>query len=219
MAPTRSAFQRELEELYQQLLHMGGIVEQQIAEGVASLVDKDGALAQQVIDRDATVDKLQYNIEDRCVSLIARQQPLAKDLRMIFTAIKLATDLERISDLAVNIAEIAKLLLEEEYVKPLIDIPRMAEIAQRMTKQALDAYVEGDEETARSLFPLEKEMDSLWDQVFRELLLIMMQDPKTVAQATYLLLVARHLERIGDHATNIGELVIYEVSGDRIRLN
>lgn len=219
MAPTRSAFQRELEELYQQLLHMGGIVEQQIAEGVASLVDKDGALAQQVIDRDATVDKLQYNIEDRCVSLIARQQPLAKDLRMIFTAIKLATDLERISDLAVNIAEIAKLLLEEEYVKPLIDIPRMAEIAQRMTKQALDAYVEGDEETARSLFPLEKEMDSLWDQVFRELLLIMMQDPKTVARATYLLLVARHLERIGDHATNIGELVIYEVSGDRIRLN
>lgn len=219
MSPTRSAFQRELEELYQQLLHMGGIVEQQIAEGVASLVEKNGALAQKVVDRDAEVDKLQYDIEDRCVSLIARQQPLAKDLRMIFTAIKLATDLERISDLAVNIAEVAKLLLKEKYVKPLIDIPRMTEIAQQMTKQALDAYVEGDEETARSLFPLEKEMDSLWDQVFRELLLIMMQDPKTVAQATYLLLVARHLERIGDHATNIGELVIYEVSGDRIRLN
>lgn len=219
MVPTRTAFQGELEALQRQLLYMGGLVEGQIAEAVAALVHKDGTLAQQVMDRDEAVDRLQLEIEDRCVSLIARQQPLAKDLRMIFAAIKLATDLERISDLAVNVAEIAQGLLKEPYIKPLIDIPRMAEIAQRMTRQALDAYVGGSEEKAEGLFSMEKEMDSLWDQVFRELLLIMMQDPKTVSQATYLLLVARHLERVGDHATNIGELVIYEVSGNRIRLN
>jgi phosphate transport system protein len=219
MASARSVFTRELEELHRQLLYMGGIVEQQIAEGVASLVKKDGTAAEQVIKRDETVNELQNKVEDQCISLIVRQQPLATDLRRIFAAIKLATDLERISDLAVNIAQITISLIQEPYIKPLIDIPRMGEIAKKMTKQALDAYVQGSQELAEGLFQLEEEMDSLRDQVFRELLLIMMQEPKTVAQATYLLLVARHLERIGDHTTNIGEMVIYQATGERVKLN
>lgn len=219
MSSTRTAFDRELNELHQELLYMGGIVEQQISEGIASLVKKDRSLAAKVIKKDAEVNELQYLIEDKSISLIARQQPLAKDLRMIFAAIKLTTDLERISDLAVNIAQITLSLLDEPYVKPLVDIPLMGEIAKQMTKQALDAYVQGDEKLATVLFQMEEEMDRLRDQVFQELLVIMMKEPKTIVQAIYLLLVTRHLERIGDHTTNIGEMVIYEATGKRVKLN
>lgn len=219
MSTIRSSFDRELDELHQDILRMGGIVEQQIYEAVESLVKKDAELAEAVINRDSLVDDLQLSIEDKCVKLIARQQPIAKDLRTIFVGIKLVTDLERISDRAVDIAEITKRLLKQQYIKPLIDIPRMAQISQRMIGMALDAYVRRDVKMAQELYHLEEEIDHLYSQIFRELLFIMIEDPKTVSQATHLLFVGRHLERIGDHGTNIGEMVVYLETGERVKLN
>ena len=219
MTTARALFDKELEELHRDILKMGGIVERQIYEAVDSLAKKDHKLAEKVIDEDEKVDDLQLLIEDKCVSLIALQQPLAGDLRSIFVGIKLVTDLERISDLAVDIAEITVALIDEEYIKPLVDIPRMAKIARSIVEIALNAYVQKDAEKAKSIFPLEEEMDNLYDQIFRELLLIMIQDPKTIHQATHLLMVGRHLERIADHGTNIAEMVIYGETGERIKLN
>lgn len=219
MTTARALFDRELKELHKEILKMGGIVERQIYEAVDSLARKDQQLAEKVINEDETVDELQLLIEDKCVSLIALQQPLARDLRSIFAGIKLVTDLERISDLAVDIAEITVALINEEYIKPLVDIPRMARIARSIVEIALNAYVQKDAEKAKSIFSLEEEMDNLYDQIFRELLLIMIQDPKTIHQATHLLMVGRHLERIADHGTNIGEMVIYGVTGERVKLN
>lgn len=219
MTTARALFDKDLKELHKEILKMGGIVERQIFEAVDSLAKKDQKLAKKVIDEDEKVDELQLLIEDKCVSLIALQQPLARDLRSIFVGIKLVTDLERISDLAVDIAEITVALIGEEYIKPLVDIPRMAKIARSIVEIALNAYVQRDAEKAKSVFPLEEEMDNLYDQIFRELLLIMIQDPKTIHQATHLLMVGRHLERIADHGTNIGEMVIYGETGERVKLN
>jgi phosphate transport system protein len=219
MPPTRSRFDKELENLHQKILKMGSIVEQQIFDAVQSLVKQDENLANKVIDEDDKVDKLQLEIEDMCVKLIARQHPMAKDLREIFTGIKLVTDLERMSDRAVDIARITLRLLNQKYIKPLIDIPRMAEITQNMVKVALDSYVKHDVDLARSLYHDEEKVDNLYSQIFRELLVFMIEDPKKISQATHLLFVGRHLERVADHATNIGEMTIYLVTGKRENLN
>jgi len=219
MPPTRSRFDKELENLHQKVLKMGSIVEQQIFDAVQSLVKQDENLANKVIDDDDKVDKLQLEIEDMCVKLIARQHPMAKDLREIFTGIKLVTDLERMSDRAVDIARITLRLLNQKYIKPLIDIPRMAEITQNMVKVALDSYVKHDVDLARSLYQDEEKVDNLYSQIFRELLVFMIEDPKKISQATHLLFVGRHLERVADHATNIGEMTIYLVTGKRENLN
>ncbi len=219
MTKIRPYFDMELNELHQDLLRMGTIVEQQICEAVGSLVKKDKDMAEKVIKRDEEIDKLQLLIEDKCVKLIIKWQPIAKDIRTIFVAIKLTTDLERISDKAVDIAEIAIELLDEKYIKPLVDIPRMADITKKMVKTALDSYVKQDIEMAKGLSDMEKEIDNLYSQVFRELLLLMISNPKTISQATHLLFIARHLERIGDHSTNIGEMVIYLETGKRVSLN
>ncbi len=219
MPPTRSRFDKELENLHQKILKMGSIVEQQIFDAVQSLVKQDENLANKVIDEDDKVDKLQLEIEDMCVKLIARQHPMAKDLREIFIGIKLVTDLERMSDRAVDIARVTLRLLNQKYIKPLIDIPRMAEITQNMVKVALDSYVKHDVDLARSLYQDEEKVDNLYSQIFRELLVFMIEDPKKISQATQLLFVGRHLERVADHATNIGEMAIYLVTGKRENLN
>ncbi|QSQ08384.1 Phosphate-specific transport system accessory protein PhoU [Koleobacter methoxysyntrophicus] len=215
----RSGFQRELDELYQDVLKMGSIVEQQIFNAVESLKNKDKELAEKVIKDDDIVDNLETSIEDKCIKLIARQQPIAKDLRIIFTGIKIVTDLERMSDYATDIAKFTIRLLGEKYVKPLIDIPRMSEKTRKMVKDALDAYVHEDTELARQVCADDDEIDHLYKQIFNELLIIMMQDPRTIKQATQLLFSARALERIADHATNLGEWVIFQVTGKKKDLN
>jgi len=215
----RSGFNKELELLQQDILKMGSVVEQQIFNAVESLVKKDEKLAIKVIEDDDIVDNLQHLIEDKCIKLIATQHPLAKDLRVIFTGVKIVTDLERMSDNAVDIAKTTIRLLNEEYIKPLIDIPRMAHLAKEMVKNALDAYVNEDVEAAKKVCEADDEIDHLYSQIFRELLIIMMQDPKTISQATSLLFVGRYLERIADHATNIGEWLIFLVTGEKKELN
>lgn len=219
MTTARAQFDKELEDLNKEILKMGSIIERQIYEAVESLVKKDGKMAQKVIDVDEKVDDLHLAIEEKCVSLIALQQPLARDLRTIFAGIKLVTDLERISDLAVDIAEITLALIDEDYIKPLVDIPRMSNTAINIVETALNSYVEGDPEKAKTIFDMEEEVDNLYVQIFRELLFFMIQDPKTIRQATHLLMVGRHLERIADHGTNIGEMVIYGETGERVKLN
>ncbi|AEE91134.1 Phosphate-specific transport system accessory protein PhoU homolog [Tepidanaerobacter acetatoxydans Re1] len=219
MSAPRQWFDKDLDELNQEILKMGGIIEQQIYDAVESLISKDLGLAETVINRDDQVDELQQIIEDKCIRLVIRQQPMAKDMRAVFAGIKLVTDLERISDTAVNISRIAKRIIDEQYIKPLIDIPRMAKVAQDIVRVALDSFVRRDINMAKSLFNMEEEIDHLYAQIFRELLVIMMENPKTISQATQLLMVARHLERIGDHSTNIGEMVVYLETGKRIKLN
>jgi len=186
---------------------------------VTALKEQDVGLAQKVRQGDEAIDDLELLIEDRCVKLIATQQPMAKDLRRISVAFKIITDLERMADYANDIAKATLIIAQEPLIKPLIDIPRMAKLSQKMVKAALDSYVNEDIELAMSLAEADDEVDSLHSQVLRELLTYMMEDPKTIRQATHLSFVSRYLERISDHATNIGERVIYMVTGKRKDLN
>lgn len=215
----RQTYDSSLKQLQKELLIMGGLVETMIADSVRSLSRQDMKLADEVIDRDDQIDQIHQQIEDRCLKLIATQQPMAKDLRRISTALKIITDLERMADNAVDIAKITKRIGQESLIKPLIDIPRMSEIVQKMVKNSLDAYVNQDTVLAHSLAADDDQVDHLHAQIFRELLTFMMQDTKTIQQATKLLFVSRYLERIADHATNLGESVIYLVTGDRTDLN
>lgn len=216
---TRQLFHEELEALQQELIRMGTLVEHTIFQAVQALAQRDPRKAQQVIEGDDIVDKLMLEIEGRCFRLLALQQPMAGDLRIIGTAMKITTDLERMADYAVDIAKTVVRLGGEPLIKPLVDIPRMAELAMKMTRDALTAYVNRDVELARSMINQDHEVDHLYGQVFRELLVYMMEDPKTIKQATSLLFVAAALERIGDHATNLGEWIIYMVTGRREDLN
>lgn len=215
----RKSFHEELERLQQDLLRMGTIVEEAINHAVKSLKDKDLDLAKRVIDEDRIVDDMQIDIEQRCLGLLALQQPMARDLRTIGTALKIVTDLERMADHAVDIAKVTIRLQGQPYIKPLIDVPRMAEIAQKMVRLALDSYVHRDADLAYNMTKYDDEVDSLYGQVFRELLTYMMEDPSTIRQATHFLFVASHLERVADHATNLGEWIIYMVTGERKELN
>lgn len=215
----RKSFREQLEELQQEVLKMGTLVEQAIFNAVKSLKERDEGLAQQVIDGDDLIDEYQVKIEDLCVKLLALQQPMASDLRVISTAMKIVTDLERMADHAVDIAKVTIRISGQPLIKPLIDIPRMAEITQKMVRESLDAYVRHDADQVLQLLDCDHEVDGLYCQVFRELLTFMMEDPRTIRQATQLLFVAQHLERIADHATNIGEWVYYMVTGARKDLN
>ncbi len=219
MSPTRDVFDRALEELQREILRMGGLVEQVIYDAVHSLATKDESLADEVIKGDRVIDQMELDIENMCLKLIATQQPIAGDLRKISTGFKIITDLERMADLAVDIAKVTKRLAGQPLIKPLVDIPRMAALAQQMVKDGLDAYVKGDVELAVSLNAKDDEVDHIYAQIFRELLTYMMEDPRTISQAAYLLFVGRYLERIADHATNIAERVIYLVTGERPDLN
>jgi phosphate transport system protein len=210
-------FHEELEALKQTLLAMGGLVEDQIRRVMTALLERDGALAQEVIDRDRQVNAYDIEVDVKCVELLALHQPAAGDLRFITTAMKIVTDLERIGDQAVNIAQRALELNAEPQLKPYIDLPRMAERAQRMVKESLDAFVARDTELARRVRAEDAAVDALKEQIFRELLTFMMGDTTTIPRAIRLILISRFLERVADHATNIAEMVIYMVESKMVR--
>ena len=210
-------FQDELEQLKTRLLEMGGIAEEQVRTAVKGLVDRDHALIDRVLVGDDPLNSLHIEIDGRCFTLLALYQPMAADLRTIVAAVKINTDLERVGDLAVNIAEAARRYVAHAPVKKLIDIPRMATIAQAMLRDALDAFVRRDTELAQQVLNEDDRLDSLKTQIFRELLTYMLQDPGTIEPALDLILISRHLERIGDHATNVAEDVIFIVSAKDVR--
>ena len=210
-------FHEELEKVKEKTLKLGSLVETMVENAVSSLVDRDSRLAEQTIASDRVVDSLEVEINEDCIRLLALQQPAAKDLRFITTAMKITTDLERTADQAVNICQRAIELNEEPQLKPYIDIPIMSQLAQKMMREALDAFVQRDPELARRVIPEDNKVDALKNQIFRELLTFMMEDPRTIPRAICLILVSRHLERIADHATNVAEMVVFLVEGKNIR--
>lgn len=216
---TRQSFDSNLRDLHNELLRMGSIVEVQIYQCIEALVKQDIELAQTVIKNDDIVDNLQKEIEDRCIKLIATQQPMAVDLRKIFTTTKIVTDLERMADHAVDIARIVVRLKGEKYIKQIIDIPKAGDIVQSMIRDSLDAYVEGNVERSYEVCKRDDEVDAIYKKVFNELLLIMRENKDTIHQATQFLFICKFLERIADHATNICEWTIYLVTGEIKDLN
>ncbi|MFA4829384.1 MAG: phosphate signaling complex protein PhoU [Thermodesulfovibrionales bacterium] len=210
-------FDEELRALIEKVLKLGSMVEQTISDSIKSLVERDSAIATHTIDNDHAVNAIDVEIDEECIRLIALRQPRARDLRLITTAMKITTDLERIGDLAVDVCERALELNEEPQLKPYIDIPRMAEIAQEMVKDALDAFVKRDSALALDVLTRDDLVDHLNYQVFNELLLFMIQDPKTISRAVKITYISKYLERIADHATNIAEMVVYLVEGKIIR--
>ena len=210
-------FHEELEALKQTLLAMGGLVEDQIRRVMQALTERDDAAAQAVIDRDRQVNTYDVEVDEQCVELLALHQPTAGDLRFITTAMKIVTDLERIGDQAVNIAQRVIELNREPQLKPYIDLPRMAMRAQAMVKESLDAFVTRDTDLARRVCAEDAEVDALKEQIFRELLTFMMEDPRAIPRAIRLILISRFMERVADHATNIAEMVIYLVEGKMVR--
>ena len=210
-------FDEELAGLKAKILRMGALVEEQIQQSLKALVDRDEALAQRVIINDHRVNTLDVEVDEVCLELLALYQPTARDLRFITTAMKISTELERMSDLAENICERAIELNEEPQLKPYIDIPIMAERAMKMVWEALDAFVKADSKLARKVLEEDDLVDEMTEQVFRELLSFMMEDPKTISRAIRLSFISKYIERIADHATNVAELVVYLVEGKIIR--
>ncbi len=210
-------YEAELKGLHMKILEMGGLVEKQIAGAVTALTERDDSHARQIIERDHTVNRMDVEIDDLCLRLLALHQPAARDLRLITTGLKITTDLERIGDMAVNMCERILELNREPQLKPLIDIPRMAEVAQHMLRESLDSFVREDVELALAVCREDDIIDGLNAQLFRELLSYMAEDPRTIGRAIPLLFIAKYLERIGDHATNIAEMVVFMVKGKSIR--
>jgi phosphate transport system protein len=214
---TDKRYEEELKKLREEILYMGGLVEDQIQKSIKSLVDRDSKLAAVIIERDHEVNRLDVAIDELCIRLLALHQPAGRDLRFITTGLKITTDLERIGDMAVNICERALELNQEPQLKPYIDIPRMAQIAQRMIEQSLDAFVREDTDLALRVCKDDSEVDQLNAQIFREILTFMIENPQTISRATKISSVSKYLERIADHATNIAEMVVYMVKGKSIR--
>lgn len=210
-------FDEDLAELKQQILRMGSLVETQVRQALKALVDRDDTLAAQVIDNDRQVNTMDVAVDEACLELLALQQPAACDLRFITTAMKISSDLERMSDLAENICERAIELNKEAQLKPYIDIPLMADHAITMVREALDAFVRGDSALARKVLEDDDRVDDLNEQIFRELLSYMMENPQTISRAIRLSFISKYIERIADHATNVAELVVYMVEGKIIR--
>ncbi len=204
-------FQKELAQLKENLLKMATLVEETIRDAISALMNRDAEMIKRTMEKEDKINAMENAIDEMCLKLLALRQPLATDLRFITSAMKIVTDLERMGDQAVNIAERAASLNQEPQLKPYIDIPRMAEIVQTMVKDVLDAFVNGDSKLARSVCERDDLVDGLNDQVHRELLTYMMSDPKTTPRAVHLMIVSRCLERIADHATNIAEDVIFVV--------
>lgn len=217
--PTRNSFHEQLESLQHDLLRMGVFVAEAIRRAVLSLAKSDLALAQAVIDGDDTVDRMLIDIEKRCLQLMALQQPMASDLRAIGTALKIVTDLERMADHATDIAKVTLRLGGERLIRDLVEIPRMASLVEVMTREALEAYVNRDVSRALKMIAMDDEIDATYKRIFDEIMEIMQTQPHHVKQATYLLLVAIYLERVGDHATNLGEWTIYMVTGELKDMN
>jgi len=210
-------FDEELAELKNKLLRMAGLAEDQIDKALAALVGRDASLAHKVIERDHQINALDVEIDEDSIRLLALHQPAARDLRLITTAMKIATELERISDLAENVCERAIELGEEPQLKPYIDIPRMGNLARTMVAESIDAFVKDDAILARKVLRDDDFVDDLMEQLFRELLSFMIEDPHTISRAIRLSFIAKYLERMADHATNIAELVVYLVEGKIIR--
>jgi phosphate transport system protein len=210
---TRVVFDRELRELQDQMLVLASMVEKSITRSVEALKARDLAAAKQVAEDDIKIDMKRFEIEEKGIDIIATQQPMAGDLRTIMAVLSIITDLERMGDHAEGIARIALLLGDEPPLKPLIDIPRMADIATSMLRRSVTAFVNRDMEAAKGISAEDNDVDQLYDQVYRELIFFMLQDPKTITRATYLLWVAHNLERIADRVTNICERVIFMVAG------
>jgi phosphate transport system protein len=214
---TNRQYEEELRSLRTALLQMGGLVESQIADAVESLVERDSELARRTVARDAEVNRMDVATDNLCIRLLALRQPAAGDLRFITTGLKITTDLERIGDMAVNIGERVLELNHEPVLKPYIDIPRMAALAQSMVRDSLDAFVNHDTDLAERVIERDDEVDQLNYQIFRELLSYMAEEPRTIGRATRVLFVSKYLERIADHATNIAEMVVFMVKGKTIR--
>ena len=210
-------FREELDALQARLLEMGGLAEERVRMAVQGLVARDPQLVEQVLRGDEPINQLHIEVDNRCFRLLALHQPMATDLRAIVAAVKINTDLERVGDLAVNIAEAGTRYISHPPVKKLIDIPQMGDIAQSMLRDALDAFVKRDTRLAHEVLNEDDRLDSLKTQVFRDLLTFMLKDQGTVEPSLDLILVSRHLERIGDHATNIAEDVIFMVSALDVR--
>jgi len=214
---TDKRYDEDLKKLREDILYMGGLVEDQIQKAVNSLVERDSPLAETIIQRDHEVNRLDVEIDDLCIRLLALHQPAARDLRFITTALKITTDLERIGDMAVNICERALELNVEPQLKPYIDIPRMARTSERMIRESLDAFVREDTDLALKVCKDDQEVDDLNSQIFRETISFMIEDPHTINRAMKISSISKYLERIADHATNIAEMVIFMVKGKSIR--
>lgn len=210
-------FDTELEDLKKQLLLMGALVESQLQDALQSLIMRNSDLAIRIVEHDVSIDKLDVEIDEVCLRLLALHQPAAGDLRFITTTMKISTELERMSDLAVNIAERVIELNQEPQLKPYIDLPRMAEWASQMVRECLDAFVNRDAELARKVCRDDDFIDGLTQQLFRELLSFMLEDPRTITRSARLTFIGKYYERIADHATNVAELVVYMVEGKIIR--
>ena len=215
----RETFEEQLRELQDDLLAMGDLVDRAIERSIRALADHDVKLAQGIIADDVLINQAQREIEEKCLVLIATQQPMASDLRVIASVSSIATELERMGDHAEGIGKITLMLADQPLLKPLIDIPRMAERGRLMLRQQLEAFVHRDVEMARNSATGDEEVDALYDQIYRELLVFMMSDPRTISRATHLLWVAHNLERIADRTTNIGERVVFLVTGEVEELN
>jgi phosphate transport system protein len=216
---TRTAFEQQLSEIQEDMLVMASLVGTAIERGIEALKSRDVALARQIIADDLNINRARYEAEDKCLELIATQQPLASDLRTIVSVLHITVDLERMGDHAEGIAKIALMLADEPPLKPYIDIPRMAEICVAMLMDSLEAFKHRDTDLARVICNRDDELDALYEQVYRELLTFMIDDPRSIQRATWLLWVAHNLERIGDRVTNICERVVYLVEGRIQELN
>jgi phosphate transport system protein len=214
---TDKAYEAELTNLREQLLEMGGLVETAIAASVRAIVERDATLAEQVKVKDRVVNRMEVAIDQSCRRILALRQPAASDLRFITTSLKIVTDLERMGDLAVNIAERASDLAQAPALRPLHDLVKLAELSEAQLKRALDAFVTGDAAGAEEVLRGDDHLDALYLKIFNELLGLMMEDPRSIRRATSLMFVAKHLERFGDHATNLGEMVIFMVRGTDVR--
>jgi phosphate transport system protein len=214
---TDKAFESDLRLVREKLLAMGAKVEEQIAKSMRSLTDRDSELGEQVKEGDVEVNRLEVDIDELCRKILALRQPAASDLRLITTALKIVTDLERIGDLAVNIAERAMDLNQAPPLAAYVDMPRLAELAQEQVKKALDAFVRADTQEAEEVLAGDDHLDDLFVKIFNELLAFMMEDSRNIRRATSLVSICKHLERIGDHAVNVAEMVIYMVRGTDVR--
>lgn len=217
--PTRQKFDNDLEELRLNILDLGKMVNQRIVLAVESLIKQDMVMANTVIVGDLAVNQLQAMIEEKCILIIATQQPFARDLRKVVAGFKISIYLERMGDLSVDIAKITVRIGQDELIKPLLDIPRMTELVEEMVNLGLQAYIQEDCKTAAEMSAIDDEIDEIYSNVFGELLVIMMENPSQVTQANYLLFVCRFLERLGDYCTNIAEEIIYICTGKRLDLN
>ena len=215
----RNNFDQSLQNLQDEVLMLGSMVQKATERAIEALRARDLRSARQIIADDANINTKRYAIEDLCVDIIARQQPMARDLRKITAALILANELERMADYAQGISKINVMMGDEPLLKPLVDIPRMAELGIAMTRDALDAFVTGDAERARRIAQSDDQVDQLYEQVYRELLVFMFNDPQTIQRATWLLWIAHNLERIADRATNICERVIFMVTGELVEYN